>query len=89
MWGLPGCSGQQSTCQGRGHGFQSWSGNIPRAMEQLSLCTRTVEACMPRASALQQEKPPQRNQRATTKGSPDLPQLERVSPATKTQCGQK
>ena len=35
---------------------QGWSGKIPYAMEQLSLCVKTTEACMPRDRALQQEK---------------------------------
>ena len=41
----------------RGHGFQPWSGKIPHAAEQLSLCTTTTEALVPRSCALQQEKP--------------------------------
>ena len=32
---------------------------IPHAVKQLNLSTTTTEACMPRAPALQQEKPPQ------------------------------
>ena len=40
-------------------GFEPWSGKIPHAAEQLSWCTTTTETCVPRAHALQQEKPPQ------------------------------
>ena len=39
-------------------GLDPWSGKIPHASEQLSLCTTTTEARVPRACALQQEKPP-------------------------------
>ena len=30
-------------CQGRGHGFEPWSGKIPHAAEQLSPCAITTE----------------------------------------------
>ena len=36
-------SGWESTCQFRGHWFNSWSREIPRALEQLSLCTTTTD----------------------------------------------
>ena len=36
-------SGEESTCQFRGHGFEPWSGKIPHATEQLSPCTTTTE----------------------------------------------
>ena len=29
--------------QGRGHGFEPWSGKIPHAVEQLSPCATTTE----------------------------------------------
>ena len=35
--------GEESTCQCRKHGFNPWSGNIPHAAEQLSLCASTTE----------------------------------------------
>ena len=36
MCGLPWwCSGWESACQCRGHGFEPWSGKIPHAAEQL------------------------------------------------------
>ena len=35
-WGLPWwCSGWESACQCRGHGFEPWSGKIPHATERL------------------------------------------------------
>ena len=34
-------------------------GKPPHAAEQQSLCATATEACVPRARALQQEKPPQ------------------------------
>ena len=43
----------------RGHVFNPWSRKIPHAAEQLSLCTTTTEAHVPRSWALQQKKPPQ------------------------------
>ena len=48
-------------------GFDPWSGKIPHALEQLSLCTTTAEAHRPRAHALQHrspcnEKPRQHNE---------------------------
>ena len=30
----------------RGHGFDPWSGKIPRVSEQLSLCSVTVESLL-------------------------------------------
>ena len=39
-------SGQESTCQCRGHRTNPWSGKIPRASGQLSPC---LKACSPRA----------------------------------------
>ena len=49
-------SGKESTCQCRRHGFDSWSGKIPHALGQLSLCATATEAHGPKASALQQAK---------------------------------
>ena len=37
-------SGKEPACQCRRHGFNPWSGKIPRAMEQLSPWTTTTEA---------------------------------------------
>ena len=46
-FGLPWwCSCQESACQWRGHGFEPWSGKIPHATEQLSLCTTTTEPAL-------------------------------------------
>ena len=36
-------SGKESICQCRRHGFDTWSGKIPHAAEQLSPCTTTRE----------------------------------------------
>ena len=41
---------------GRSHMLQSNEARVPQL---LSLCATTIEACTPRAHALQQEKPPQ------------------------------
>ena len=40
---LPWRSGWESTCQCRGHGFKPWSGKIPHAAEQLSLCATATK----------------------------------------------
>ena len=43
-WGLPWwCSGWESACQCRGHGFEPWSGKIPHAAEQLGRWATTTE----------------------------------------------
>ena len=39
-WWRCGC---ESACQCRGHGFEPWSGGIPRAAEQLGSCATTTE----------------------------------------------
>ena len=39
-------SGYESACQGRGHGFEPWSGKIPHAAEQLSPCATTTEPAL-------------------------------------------
>jgi len=36
-------NGKESACQFRRHGFNSWSGKVPQAMKQLSLCPATIE----------------------------------------------
>ena len=42
--GLPWwCSGWESACQCRGHGFEPWSGKIPHAVEQLGPWATTTE----------------------------------------------
>ena len=46
-------------CQCREHWFDPWSGKIPCAVGQLSSWDTTIEACVPRVRALQQEMPPQ------------------------------
>ena len=70
--GLPWwASDWESACQCRGHGFNPWSRKSPHSVEQLSPCATTTEPAlyspqatptkthMPRAHALQQEKPTQ------------------------------
>ena len=46
-------SGQESTCQCRGHRFDRWSRKMPHAQEQLSPCTATTEPMLqsPRATS--------------------------------------
>ena len=39
-------SGWESACQCREHRLESWSGKIPHAMEQLSLCATTTEPAL-------------------------------------------
>ena len=40
------CSGWESACQCRGHGFEPWSGKIPHGTEQLSLCTTATKPAL-------------------------------------------
>ena len=47
-----------------GYRFDPWSGKIPHALGQLSLCTTTTEALSPRAHVPQQKKPLQIEARA-------------------------
>ena len=75
-------SKKESACQCRRHEFNPWSGKIPHAVTQLSLCTTTVEPVLqmlwtasmkpehPRA-CVQVERPPQ--------GETHLPQLKKSS----------
>ena len=71
-------SGKECTCQCWRHRFDPWSGKIPHAAEQLSLCTTTTEPMYPRAHALQQEKPPQwAAQASQLESSPHSPQLQK------------
>ena len=51
-------SGEESTCQCKGHVFDPWSGKIPHAVEQLSPCAK-LKLVHPRAPAPQQKKPMQ------------------------------
>ena len=41
-----GYSGSESTCQCRGHRFDSWSRKIPRAVEQLIQCVTTTKPAL-------------------------------------------
>ena len=89
-------TGKESTCQFRGHGFDSWSRKIPHVPQQLRPCAvttepmlwspraLTTEAVTTEACALQQEKPPQWEAwTLQLESSPCSPQLE------KTQCKQQ
>ena len=45
--GLPSwLSGKEFTCQCRRHGFDPWSGKIPKATEHLSSCTTSIESTL-------------------------------------------
>ena len=69
---------KNATCQNRGHRFDPFSGKIPRAIGQLSPCSITTESVLkspwatttaahvPRAHALQEEKPMWHNGRIPT-----------------------
>ena len=62
----------------QGTQFDPWSEKIPHASEQLSPCTTTTEAPMPRAHAPHQEKSPQWEAHALQQESSScLPQLEK------------
>ena len=63
-------SGKDSTCQHRRYGFLPWSGKIPEATEQLSLCTAIEPVCS-RTQELQALKPYSPRSRTT-----DAPQRE-------------
>ena len=78
-------SGEEATCQCRGHRFHPWSGKFPHASGKPSPCitmtdpcTVTTGACEPRARrGHHSEKPAHRND-----SSPHSPQLEK-SPRSK------
>ena len=61
----------------RKHRFGSWSGKIPRAVEQLCPFTRTSEAWAPRAHAPEQKNHCTERPHTTRKSSPYWPQLEK------------
>ena len=103
MQGLPWWhSGWESACQCRGHGFDPWSGKIPRAVERLSLCAPNTEP-VSHNYVLQLLKPAHlepvlRNRRGHSSEEPphrkeEWPPLaatgESPRTATKTQCSQK
>ena len=83
-------SGWESACQCRGHGFKPWSGRIPRAAEQLSLCAAAAEPpCLQpllRAGRGHHgEKPRHRSE----EWPPLAATGESLHAAAKTQCSQK
>ena len=72
-------SGWEFTCQCRGHSFNPWSGKIPHALAQLSLCATTTKDHAPRGpSSSTREATAKRNTHAAVKSSPHLPQLEKA-----------
>ena len=66
------------------HGFNSWSGRIPHAAEQLSSQATTTESACPTACAPQWEKPPQREIPHCNKERPPL-----TATREKKTCGNK
>ena len=62
----------------QGHWFDPWSEKIPNAMEQLSPHATPTEAHAPRARALQQEKPPQREACAQLREASPIAALEKA-----------
>ena len=86
-WGFPWwCSGWESACQCRGHGFEPWSEKIPRAAEQLSPCATNTEPtcrnywspCIWSPCSTTREATAVRSPRTTTKSGPREPQLEKA-----------
>ena len=80
VWGLP--SGWESTCQGRGLGFNPWSGKMPHAVEQLSLWATTAEPELwrPRLQILSPLHCPAPQQEKPLRWEVRTPQLEREQP---------
>ena len=77
-------SGWESAGQCRGHGFEPWSGKIPRAAEQLGPWATTTEpARLEPVLRNQREAAIVRGPRTAMKSGPHLPQLEK-SPHTET-----
>ena len=76
-------------CQCRGEGFNSWSGKIPHAIEQLSPCTANTEPACFTACALQREATAMRNPRTKSREQPPLAETSKsLSAARKTQSSQ-
>ena len=58
---------------------RAWSGKISQAVGQLGPCTTTTEPVLPRALALQWERPPQGDAcKQQLESSPHSPQLEKA-----------
>ena len=89
-------NGWQPACQCRGHGFDPWSWWIPRALQQLSLCTTITEPALqsPRAAITEAhaaQSPRSATRETTTMGSlhtspgeqPRSPQLEKARTSNK------
>ena len=58
-------SGEESSCQCRGHGFYLWPRKIPHASRQLNLCLQLLKPVWLEACALQQKKAPVQHQRSS------------------------
>ena len=70
-------SGQESVCRHRGHELNPWSGKIPHAAGQLSLCTTNYSSlCAYSLCSTTRETTAVRSLHMATKTSPHLPQLE-------------
>ena len=77
--GLPWwCSGWESACQCRGHGFEPWSGEIPHAIEQLGPWATTTEPA--RLEPVRRNKRGHDSERPAHRDEewPHLPQLEKA-----------
>ena len=79
-YGLPWwCSGWESACQCRGHGFEPWSGRIPHAVEQLGPWATTTEpACIWSLCSTTREATIVTGPRTVMKSGPRSPQLEKA-----------
>ena len=89
--GFPGGSVVENPPANAGDEFNPWSGKIPQAEGQISLCTQLVSLCS-RAWELQLLKPKESPGSATGEAiavKARAPQLEKSPRATKTQHSQK
>ena len=76
--GLPSwCSGWESACRCRGHGFEPWSGRIPHAAEQLGPCATATEPAPWSLCSTSREATATRSPCTATKSGPRSPQLEK------------
>ena len=71
VWGLP-CwlSGKEASWQCRRHVFDPWSGKIPHAVKQLSLCTTVIEPALYSLSSMTREATAIRSLHTTTRVQP-------------------
>ena len=71
-------SGWESACQCRGHGFEPWSGRIPRAAERLGPWATIPEPARLEPVLRNKRGAMVRGPRTAMKSGPHLPQLERA-----------